>query len=77
VEKGHYVSCAVLQKTDPLKILHVVKLPIYSDRAHRDECNGLITGKNNTSCVVRFFHPTLQLFSRRSSGAIWWVILFY
>jgi len=39
----------------------VVKLPIYSDRAHRDESNGLITGKNNTTRVVRFFHPTLQL----------------
>jgi len=61
VEKGHYVSCAVLQKIDPLKILYVVKLPIYSDRAHRDESNGLITGKNNTTRVVRFFHPTLQL----------------
>jgi len=60
VEKGHYVSCAVLQKIDPLKILHAVKLPIYSDRAHRDESNGLITGKNNTTRVVRFFHPTLQ-----------------
>jgi len=61
VEKGHYVSCAVLIKIDPLKIPHVVKLPIYSDRAHRDESNGLITGKNNTTRVVRFFHPTLQL----------------
>jgi len=61
VEKGQYVSCAVLQKIDPFKILHVVKLPIYSNRAHRDESNGLITGKNNTTRVVRFFHPTLQL----------------
>ena len=63
VEKGHYVSCAVLKKIDPLKIIHVVKLPIYSDRAHRDESNGLITGKNNTTHVVRFFHPTLQIYS--------------
>jgi len=54
VEKGHYVSCAVLKKIDLLKILHVVKLPIYSDRAHRDESNGLITGKkqHNLSCAV-------------------------
>jgi len=53
----------VAVKIDPLKILHVVKLPIYSDRAHRDESNGLITGKNNTTCIVRFFHPTLHLYS--------------
>jgi len=43
-----------LKKIDPLKILHVVKLPIYSDRAHRDESNGLITGKkqHNSCCAV-------------------------
>jgi len=66
VEKGHYVSCAVFKKIDPLKILHVLKLPIYSDTAHRDESNGLITGKNNTTRVVRFFHPTLQLLDDHS-----------
>jgi len=70
VEKGHYVSCAVLKKIDPLKILHVVKLPIYSDRAHGDESNGLITGKNNTTLVVWFFHPTLQLLPCNHTVAI-------
>ena len=76
VEKGHYVSCAVLQKIDPLKILHVVKLPIYSDRAHRDESNGLITGKNNTTCVVRFFHPTLQLINLQFAVSQIWLWCF-